>query len=211
MSADSAFSTSHLPPGRRVAGWAAAASDRFVESSFEVREPETFDASMLHRDMADLSLTRILSAGHRSKRVTRSRQQVARAAEDFYLVSVQLEGACSVVQGGREALLQPGEFALYDTRRPYALQLQGDYQQAVLRVPRRTLTARVPHGDALVASAVAAQSLPARMLVQMVRAACDGTAALPAAAAADIADALLAVVCAGLRSLDDGAAPPGGR
>ena len=211
MHVDKAFSTLRLPPGRRVAGWTEAASDRFVESSFKVLDPDAFVASMLNRDMADLSLTRILSAGHSTKRVTRSRQQAARAAEDFFLVSLQLDGSCALTQAGRETLLRPGEFALYDTRQPYELVLHDDYRQAVLRIPRRTLAARLPGCDALVATRVGAHELPSRMLVQMVRAACDASAPLPAPAADDIAQSLLGVLCAGLRSLRDGNAPPRSR
>lgn len=204
MHTDQSFSTLHLPPGRRVAGWAEAASDRFVESSFEVLEPEAFVASMLHRNLGDLSLTRILSAGHDIKRVTRSRHQAARAAEDFFLVSLQLEGSCAVSQGGHEAVLRPGEFAIYDTRQPYELVLQQDYQQVVMRIPRRTLAARLPHCDALVATAVGAHELPSRMLVQMVRAACDAGTPPPAAVADDIAGSVLGMLCAGLRTVHEG-------
>jgi AraC-like DNA-binding protein len=208
MQGDRAFSTLHLPASQRVAGWAEAASDRFVESSFKVLEPEAFIASMLNRDMADLSLTRVASVGHVTKRVSRSRQQAARAAEDFFLVSLQLDGSCALAQGSRETVLRPGEFAIYDTRRPYELVLHEDYQQVVMRIPRRTLAARLPHCDALVATSVGAHELPSRMLVQMVRTAYEAGAAPPAAVADDIADSVLGMVCAGLRTVQDGEALP---
>jgi AraC-like DNA-binding protein len=172
-----------------------------------VLDPDAFVASMLNRDMADLSLTRIMSEGHSTKHVTRTRQQAARAAEAFFLVSLQLEGACTLAQGGRQTVLRPGEFAIYDTRQPYELVLQGDYQQAVLRIPHRTLAARLPHCDALVATGVRASELPARMLTQMVRTACDPSVPLPARAGADIADSVLGMVCAGLRLQHDGENP----
>ncbi|HSI56593.1 MAG TPA: helix-turn-helix domain-containing protein [Ideonella sp.] len=198
------FSTRHLPSGQRVAGWAEAASDRFVESGFEVQNPEGFIASMRNHEMADLSLTRIHSAGHHHKRVTRSLRQAARAAEDFFLVSVQLEGSCRLSQGGRDALLRPGEFALYDTRRPYELQLAEDYGQAVLRIPRRTLLARLPQGDGLAALAVPAEPLPSRLLLQMVRELCRPDTALDPRATGDLAQGLLGVLSGGLRSLHEG-------
>jgi len=211
MPADIAYTTSHLPAERRVAGWTEAAADRFVESSFKVANPEAFDASMLVRDMADVSLTRILSAGHDTKRITRSGKQAACAAEEFFLVSLQLEGTCAIEQHGRQAMLRPGEFAIYDTRLPYELMLREDYRQVVMRIPRRTLTARLPHSDALVAMRVDADELPSRMLTQMVHAACATHSPLGPAASSDLADGLLGVLCAGLRSLGDGMSPANGR
>jgi AraC-like DNA-binding protein len=205
MDSTNAFSTLRLPPGRRVAAWTEQAADRFVESSFKVQNPDGFVASMLNRDMGELSLTRILSAGHSEKRVTRSQAQAARAAEDFFLVSVQLAGRCRLGQRGRDTWLAPGDYAIYDTRAPYELVLQGDYQQAVMRIPRHALSARLPGCDAMVARTVAARTLPARLLTQTVREACGADAQLGASAANDIADALLSLLTAGLRGLAEGA------
>jgi AraC-like DNA-binding protein len=204
MGFDRAFSTLALPPERRVAGWARAVSDRFVESGFRVHDPEGFDASMLNRDVADLAMTRILSAGHHRKRVTRSQRQAARAGEAFFLVSLQLEGHCRVTQDARETLLAPGQFAIYDTRRPYELLLEHDYQQAVLRVPRASLCERLPGCDDLTARAVPAEALPARLLVQMLRETCNGAGDLQPLAAADVAEGILAVLTGGLRGLQTG-------
>jgi AraC-like DNA-binding protein len=200
MTVAAKFSTLLVPPNKRVARWTEAAFDRFVESAFEVLDEDGFIATMRNRELAQLSLTRIDSAGHSHKRVTRSRLQIARAAEDFVLVSIQLEGACRVIQGNREATLAPGQFAIYDSTRPYELILEEDYQQAVLRVPRATLLSRLGDDD-LTALAVAAEALPARMLNQMVRAAFDSSAPLSSAQSLDVADGVLNVLTGGLRSL----------
>jgi len=200
MTVAAEFSTLLVPPNRRVARWTEAAFDRFVESAFEVLDEDGFIATMHHRELAKLSLTRINSAGHNRKRVTRSQHQVARATEDFVLVSIQLQGTCRVIQGTREAILVPGQFAIYDSTRPYELILEEDYQQAVLRVPRATLLPRLGDAD-LTALAVAAEALPARMLSQMVRAACDPGTPLSSAQSLDVADGVLSVLTGGLRGL----------
>lgn len=207
MAFDHAFSTLNLRPDQRVAEWTRKAADRFVELSFEVKSPERFVASMLNRDVDALSLTRILSQGHDCKRITRSQRQAARAHEDFFLLSLQLEGSCGILQDGRNALLEPGQFAIYDTRRPYQLLLEPDYQQAVLRIPQAALRARLPRCDALTARAVPADALPARLLAQMVREACNSRAELAPLVARDVADAMLCLVGGGLRGLDEGQPP----
>ena len=207
MGHDRAFSTLHLPPGQRVARWTEAASDRFVESRFKVQDPDRFVASMLHRDLAELSVTRITSVGHGFKHITRSQRQVARAHEDFFLVSVQLEGSCWIAQGGRETRLAPGQFAIYDTRRPYELLLEEDYQQAVLRIPCSTLQARAPDCATQTAQAIAAASTAARQLIRQVREACSGTGVPHPATAPAMATALLGAVGNGLRGDTGGRAP----
>ncbi|HSV69066.1 MAG TPA: helix-turn-helix domain-containing protein [Methylibium sp.] len=201
MVQDRGFATLPLPPDRRVAGWTQAVSDRFVESGFEIAEPEAFDAAMLNRDLADLSLTHFRSAGHGRKLITRSQRQTARAAEEFFLLALQLQGRGAVRQAGREVWLQPGECAIYDTRRPYELAFDADYRQAVLRIPRRELVARLGDCDARVASAVAGDALPARLLRRMFAEACNTAVVLPPAAGRDIADAIVDVLAGGLRGL----------
>ena len=211
MACDRAFSTLHLPPQQRVARWTEEAADRFVRLDFRVRNPDGFIASMLNRDVSDLALTRILSSGHSCKRITRSRGHAVAASEEFFLVSVQLEGGCTIRQDGREARLAPGQFAIYDTRRPYELVLEEDYQQAVLRVPCRTLRERLGGSETLTACAVSAEALPARLLTQMVRETCNAAPPRPASGTAlDVADALLAVLSGGLRELREDAAPGSG-
>jgi AraC-like DNA-binding protein len=211
MAFDQAFTTLHLPPQQRVARWTEEAADRFVRLDFRVQNPDGFIGSMLNRDVSDLGLTRILSRGHSRKRITRSRSHAAAASEAFFLVSLQLEGSCTIRQAGREARPAPGQFALYDTRRPYELVLEEDYQQAVLRVPCRTLGERLPGAETLTASAVAADGLPARLLAQLVRETCNAAPPHPGGAASrDVADALLALLAGGLRELREDATPGSG-
>lgn len=56
------------------------------------------------------------------------------------LVSVQLRGSCIVRQHDKEAVLKPGDMALYDASQPYQLVFPaGDHKQAVLQVPAHEL------------------------------------------------------------------------
>lgn len=209
MGYDRGFATRTLPPQQRVGGWTQAVSDRFVESGFEIGQPEGFDAAMLNRDLGALSLTRFRSEGHGRKRVTRSLRQAARGSEEFFLLGLQLEGRGAVRQVGREAWLAPGEFAIYDTRRPYELAFDADYQQAVLRIPRYELTARLADGDALVGTAAPADLLPARLLRQMLTELCNAAPVSQPGTGRDLADAVLGVIAAGLRGLRGERLPPG--
>jgi AraC-like DNA-binding protein len=76
--------------------------------------------------------------------VVRSRTLIARSAGEFYKISMQLEGTCVLTQDDREAPLRPGDFAVYDTTRPYSIRLAGPYRTLVFLVPRHRL--RIPPG-----------------------------------------------------------------
>lgn len=196
------YSTRPLAPNRRVEGWTRAVSDRFVESSFCVREPEQFVASMRHHDLGALALTHFDSSGHGVKRVLHSQRQASTAREDFYIVCVQLAGTSRVEQDGRIAELQPGSLAMVDTRRSYELHMACDYRQAVLRVPAQAFDRRAPHAAERVATPVDPASAAALGLCQTLSA--IGAAPAPRGAEAlDLGDAVLALLSAGLRRPDD--------
>ena len=74
--------------------------------------------------------------------VRRTPAKIARASEDYFLVSIQTEGRGVVSQDGRDAVLAPGDFALYDSTRPYTLTFDGPFQQIVLMLPGKTLAHR---------------------------------------------------------------------
>ncbi|WAC90412.1 helix-turn-helix domain-containing protein [Mycobacterium sp. Aquia_213] len=54
-------------------------------------------------------------------------------------VSVQLRGRGLIVQNGREAVLNPGDFAVYDTSAPYAMHYASAFDTLVLMFPRTSL------------------------------------------------------------------------
>lgn len=201
------YSTRPLAPNRRVEGWTRAVSDRFVESSFSVREPEQFVASMRHHDLGMLALTHFDSTGHGVKRVLHSQRQATTSSEEFYIVCVQLAGSSKVEQDGRIAELQPGSLAMVDTRRAYELQMACDYRQSVLRVPAAAFDRRAPHAAARVAMSVDPASAAALGLCQTLAAIGAASAAPCGGAALDLGEAVLALLSAGLRRPDDDTAP----
>lgn len=197
------FSTREVPPGQRLAAWRRAASDRLVELDFRILNEDEFTGSILHRDLVMLSLTQVLAAAHSAKRIMRSRRQITKAAGDFFLICVQIEGICRLYQDGREAILNPGEFVLSDSTRPYELVMDEDYQLITLRVPRRALTSRLEGCERLSAIAVPTINGPARMLLQMAQTACGEAGFWRPGVALDVADSLLSILAGGLRGLHD--------
>ena len=71
--------------------------------------------------------------------VERTESLVAVSDERFYKASLQVSGTGILIQDGREALLQPGDLAIYDTARPYSLIFEQDMRMLVLMFPREQL------------------------------------------------------------------------
>lgn len=69
----------------------------------------------------------------------RSKVDIARVADAYYLIKFQLSGNCSTKHYGREARLAPGDFIICSSSEPYQLEFKTDYQQAVFAMPQLAL------------------------------------------------------------------------
>jgi len=68
--------------------------------------------------------------------VRRTTSATRHSPADMLKVCVQLHGRATVHQDDREIVLDPGQFAVYDMGRPYALRLEGTWACAVMAVRR---------------------------------------------------------------------------
>ena len=128
--------TLDLPPGQRFDYWKHVLSDTFVP--LEVSTPSG-DADFLGRlrgtDLGSLRLIEVRAEPHTARRTARL---VKVAPAGCYKIGVQLRGTAVLIQDGREAVLTPGDFAFYDTDRPYTLALT-EHRMLVLVFPRDML------------------------------------------------------------------------
>ncbi|MFD8013864.1 helix-turn-helix domain-containing protein [Streptomyces sp. NPDC058955] len=67
---------------------------------------------------------------HRTPRLARSADW-----QPMLFLSLQVSGQSSVVQDGRQATLEPGDIAVYDTRRPYTLLFDKGVDMHFFRIP----------------------------------------------------------------------------
>jgi len=72
-----------------------------------------------------------------SQTVYRDRALIRRADPEYYKIGLQLRGRGVVRQDGREAVLTPGEFTVYDTSRPYRLVNAEPFHRPRARRPAR--------------------------------------------------------------------------
>jgi len=135
-----AFSTSSVAPAQRFSYWNDLVCDVFVRLECKSPAASAFSGSM---ETGVLGQLRIVDARSDAIEAERTRRQIAKGGEDDLLVSIQIDGESMVVQDGREAHLRPGDFALYDSERPYTLRMSANTRLVCLQFPREALLSRL--------------------------------------------------------------------
>lgn len=116
--------------------WKKLISSTFVPLEAEPVCSGPFSGMISGRQMLDVGMMR-LEAGPQT--VTRSPQLIANGGAAHYKLSLQLAGNGLLLQDGREAVLQPGDVAIYDTQRPYTLTFDKSFETLVLMFPQHLL------------------------------------------------------------------------
>lgn len=158
----------------------------------------TFDGEIEHHRLPGLEVSVVRSG---PQTVLRTRAAIACDPEDCFLIALQTRGHGMVEQDGRETLMAPGEFAIYDSKRPYTLRFSEDFEEVVLKVRGEALRSTVRNVELLTATKVSGTTGPGRILHGMLQSLQGELDTLPAASTAAIGDSLLSLVAAGLGTL----------
>ncbi|MGY3111429.1 hypothetical protein ACVWW7_008056 [Bradyrhizobium sp. LM6.9] len=143
------FTTDDSPGHRRLALWQDIVCDVFVGLDCKSDLGSAFRGSVTRAPLGKAECSEVCSD---RQHVLRTPSRIARSDQDFILIALGNRGAGGVVQDGREAVVHPGEFALYDTTRPYELKFDGTFTQTIFKVPREMLQRRLGATEALTAS-----------------------------------------------------------
>jgi AraC family transcriptional activator of tynA and feaB len=134
------FSTEDVHPRDRVSYMQDVACRTYVEVGCHVANHADFFATIISSQLATIGLSRVKTD---PCIVSRTKSNIHGTRSDDILLSLQLEGHSKLEQDNRQALLGPGEFAFYDTERPYELHTERGTSQIVLKIPRASLEARL--------------------------------------------------------------------
>lgn len=146
--------TADLPASDRYGWWRDAVSDQFVPMNV-VPVGDDLHGRVAATAVGSVQLRRISASAHR---FDRSPKLIRRTDEDYYKVAVGMSGASLLVQDGREAVIRPGNLAMYDSTRPYLFVMDDDYDLTVCMVPKRLLAVRATQLAAVTAIATDATS-----------------------------------------------------
>ncbi|RED32627.1 AraC family transcriptional regulator [Rhodopseudomonas thermotolerans] len=134
------FSADDAAPHRRLALWQDIICDVYVQLDCSSNLGSSFHGSVSSGALGRALCSTVSSC---AQRVARTPARIACAREESVLFALGTTGHGGVVQDGREAVIRPGEFAFYDTTRPYELQFDGDFSQRILQVPREMIARRI--------------------------------------------------------------------
>ena len=125
-----------LPPVDRVEAVRSAIWQLVVRVEIEQPPAPLVDARCRLRTFGSLTQCSVRA----NARTIRRTPRLARDdMEPALFLGVQVAGSSMVIQDGREAVLRPGDLALYDTTRPYTLVNDGGIDHHYFRVPRDLL------------------------------------------------------------------------
>jgi AraC-like DNA-binding protein len=121
---------------QRSDAWRHALARAFADLKAEAHEDELPDGRLAGAHFDEVGVFDISGS---TQRVRRSPRTVRREPLDLLKVCLVLRGRATVDQDRRHVTLDTGEFALYDTGRPYELVATGPWRCAVMTVPRHVL------------------------------------------------------------------------
>lgn len=98
--------------------------------------------------------------------VRRTTKLIARADADYLKVGVQLSGVSAVSQGGCSITLQPGDFILYDTTRPYEVSGASSFHMQTLMFSRDSLQLSSSQLERLTTRPISGQAGLGRLVAQ---------------------------------------------
>ena len=193
------LSTADVAARHRLAFWTDMACDTYVQLDCEPPAcADAIEGEIVADSLATLQLSRVTAT---AQQVRRTPAKIARASEDYFLVSIQTQGRGVISQDGRDAVLGPGDFALYDSTRPYQLTFDGPFQQYVLMLPGPTLRTAVRDTERLTASTVCGDRGAGHLMIGMIRTLAAEIGTLAPESAVAVADSVTQILIAGLSAL----------
>ena len=118
------------------AEWHDLISASFVPLHVRSSEHSAFHGRLRSRLLDELAIVEVTATGHS---VHRTPSLIDGSDRPYFKLNLQLSGTGILVQDNREAVLRPGDLAVYDTNRPYTLAFESDFRTLVLMFPHDAL------------------------------------------------------------------------
>ncbi len=131
--------TPHAPSGVAVttapdiSTFRSAVNDSFVPLQITSRHADRFRGVIRGAGVDEVHVTDVCATDHV---VERTPELIARGDRPYFKLSLMLSGTGLLIQDDREAVLRPGDLAVYDTSRPYSLVFDQEFRTLVVMFPR---------------------------------------------------------------------------
>lgn len=135
------FSTATVDQRSQLSYWREVVCATFVGLDVEPLQRATagFRAEVTARRLGGMQVATVVSEPHA---VFRSPALIRSSADDDLFVNLAVGGGAVVAQDGREAILRPGDFTVYDSARPCRIACHDPFRLHVLKVPRELFMSR---------------------------------------------------------------------
>jgi AraC-like DNA-binding protein len=159
-----AFSTAEVAPGQALGHWREMIGRAFVPLDVApARQGQGFRGAASLRSIGELRVARIEAT---PQAVLRGANHIVQSSDDDYFLALHMKGLTHGAQARRRVTLGAGDFALFDSTRPYALEFRsnGCFELLIFRIPRLALDARGATLGRATAIRVAADSEGGRLV-----------------------------------------------
>ena len=160
------ISTEEVAEKEQLEYWIDMICDEFVQLDCITGKRKNFKGKLRG---SELDKIRVSEVSADPQDVIRSRKQIAKSTESEFLLSLQLEDVGFVNQDGRMAELHPGDFALYDSTKPYRLHFDRPFRQIVLQIPYDSLAEQFVKPEIITARRVSAQTAIGALASQFIQ------------------------------------------
>ncbi len=134
------WNTGSLPAEQQFGYWREVLCEAFTALTSAAHSPQHFSSTVVLHELAETNAAELVSF---AQEIVRGWEEIHRRADEFYFVNLQLQGVCKVEQDGRRIEVQPGNFYLVDTTRPYRLNFADDFRTLSFRIPQHQLVSRL--------------------------------------------------------------------
>lgn len=131
------LSTEGLSRKDSEAFWRQAMSETFVPLTVGDTAGEALSGWIRSHWVGRLMVAQLTST---AQDIERTPLLISRADAEYFQVAMVTDGVGRVTQDGREAVLRPGDFAVYETTRPFRWTFGSDWSASVFTFPRSSVS-----------------------------------------------------------------------
>ncbi|WIC88071.1 helix-turn-helix domain-containing protein [Agrobacterium tumefaciens] len=186
------WNATELPQKDRFPFWKEVLCQEYVALNSTTEGHAPFFGHVRAKLLNSINVTTISSS---RQKIHRRRQEISRMPEQVYFLNLQVEGHCRMMQNGREALLQHGDFSLVDSTEPYINDYCSDsWTQHSFRIPKAILQPLLKQPDRLMATKISSSDPLAGLATDYLSSIAMNAERLDAAASLSITNHLVELV-----------------
>ncbi|MBO0692014.1 MAG: helix-turn-helix domain-containing protein [Acidimicrobiaceae bacterium] len=144
----SELTTDGLSVSEREGFWRQAMSETFVPLMVGETSGDSLRGSIRSYWLGRLMVAQLAST---AQDIQRTPKLISRSDTEYFQVAMVTGGVGRVTQDGRHAVLRPGDFAVYETTRPFEWAFDADWAASVFTFPRDSVRLAEPERRLLTA------------------------------------------------------------